>query len=219
MKLAVKNIKGEEVDTLTVADSLFDAPMNAALLHQAMVMYQANSRQGTHDTKTRSEVAGGGRKPWRQKHTGRARHGSIRAPQWRHGGVVFGPHPRDHRLQMPRKMRHQALRCALSEKARRDKLVVVDSIELTEAKTKEMIEALKALEVKGSTLLVTNGKDEAAVRSSRNLSRVYTLPVNLLNAEVLLHRETVVMTVDAVKKAEELWAMEAAPSETAEEQV
>lgn len=216
MELSVKSVKGEEVGTVKVAESLFNAPMNEALVHQALVMYQANRRQGTHDTKTRSQVAGGGRKPWRQKYLNRARQGSIRAPQWRHGGVVFGPHPRDYRLRMPRKMRHQALRCALSQKVRGDKLVVVDSIELPTAKTREMVQALKALEVKGSTLLVTNGKDETAVRSARNLPRVYTLPVDLLNAEVLLHRETVVMTVDAVKRAEELWATEGAPSVAAE---
>ena len=208
MELPVKNIKGEEVDRIEVSDSLFNAPMNAALVHQAMVMYRANQRQGTQDTKTRGQVSGGGRKPWRQKYTGRARQGSTRAPQWRHGGVAFGPHPRDYRQRMPAKMRRKALRCVLSEKARGERLIVVDRLEFPEARTKEMVQSLRNLGATGSTLVVSREKDEALIRSARNLQRVYTLPVELLNAGALLQRENILMSVDAVRRAEELWADE-----------
>jgi large subunit ribosomal protein L4 len=217
MKLPVKNIKGEEVDTIQVSESLFNAPMNAALVHQVMVAYKANQRQGTHSTKTRSQVSGGGHKPWRQKHTGRARHGSTRSPQWRHGGVVFGPHPRDHRLGIPKRMRRQALRCVLSDKVRGEKLILVDQMDLSEAKTKGMSQVLTNLAASNSTLVVTSGKDEDVVRTARNLQKVFTLPVDLLSAGALLHRENLLMTVDAVRRAEELWGNEGA-SDNGEEQ-
>lgn len=217
MELPVKNIKGEEVDTIQVSESLFDAPMNAALVHQVMVAYQANQRQGTHSTKTRSQVSGGGRKPWRQKHTGRARQGSTRSPQWRHGGVVFGPHPRDHRLGIPKKMRRQALRCVLSDKVRGEKLILVDQMDLSETKTKGMSQVLANLNASNSTLVVTSRKNEGVVRSARNLQKVFTLPVDLLSAGALLHRENLLMTVDAVRRAEELWGNGGA-SDNGEEQ-
>jgi large subunit ribosomal protein L4 len=217
MKLPVKNIKGEEVDTIQVSESLFNAPMNAALVHQVMVAYKANQRQGTHSTKTRSQVSGGGHKPWRQKHTGRARHGSTRSPQWRHGGVVFGPHPRDHRLGIPKRMRRQALRCVLSDKVRGEKLILVDQMDLSEAKTKGMSQVLTNLAASNSTLVVTSGKDEDVVRTARNLQKVFTLPVDLLSAGALLHRENLLMTVDAVRRAEELWGNGGA-SDNGEEQ-
>jgi large subunit ribosomal protein L4 len=217
MKLPVKNIKGEEVDTIQVSESLFNAPMNAALVHQVMVAYKANQRQGTHSTKTRSQVSGGGHKPWRQKHTGRARHGSTRSPQWRHGGVVFGPHPRDHRLGIPKRMRRQALRCVLSDKVRGEKLILVDQMDLSEAKTKGMSQVLTNLAASNSTLVVTSGKDEDVVRTARNLQKVFTLPVDLLSAGALLHRENLLMNVDAVRRAEELWGNGGA-SDNGEEQ-
>lgn len=205
MELPVKNIKGEQVDTVQVSDSLFGVAANAPVVHQAMVMYLANMRQGTHDTKTRSEVSGGGRKPWRQKYTGRARQGSTRSPQWRHGGIVFGPHPRSYRQAMPKKMRHLALRSVLSDKARRQKLVLVDSLDMAQAKTRDLAVALDNLGIAGSALLVTQGKNEGLVRSARNLPQVYTLPVDLLNAGILLKKESLVMTLDAVRRAEDLW--------------
>lgn len=217
MELTVKNIKGEEVDTIQVSESLFNAPMNAALVHQVMVAYRANQRQGTHSTKTRSQVSGGGAKPWRQKHTGRARQGSTRSPQWRHGGVVFGPHPRDYRLGIPKKMRRQALRCVLSDKVRGEKLILVDQMDLSEAKTKGMSQALANLNASNSTLVVTSGKNEGVVRTARNLQKVFTLPVDLLSAGVLLHRENLLITVDAVRRAEELWGNVGA-SDNGEEQ-
>ena len=127
MDIPVRNRDGDTVDTIQLNDAVFNVPMNPSLVHQALVIYQMNKRQGTHSTKTRAEVSGGGRKPWIQKHTGRARQGSIRSPQWRHGGVVFGPKPRDYRKALPRRMRRQALKCVLSDKARQDRLICLES--------------------------------------------------------------------------------------------
>ena len=201
----MKNSEGRVVDTVELDERLFNVPMNTALVHQAMVMYQANRRQGTHSTKTRAQVSGGGRKPWPQKHTGRARQGSTRSPQWRHGGVTFGPHPRSHRLDMPRKMRQGALRCVLSDKLRNGKLELVDDITV-EFSSKSMANLLSNLEVGQSTLIVTESPAKPMIRSARNLPKVWTMPVEQLTAEQLLKRDTLVMTVDAVRKAEELWA-------------
>lgn len=208
MELSVKNQQGRTVDTITVNDAVFAVPMNESLVHQALVMYQANLRQGTHDTKTRAEVSGGGRKPWAQKHTGRARQGSIRAPQWRHGGVAFGPHPRDYRLDMPKRMRRLAMKCMLSEKARQGQLVCVDALEPAEGKTRAMAAILSSLGVAGPILVVTGAPDQQVVRAAHNLERVWTTPVNLLNAHDLLKYATVVMTVDAARRAEEMWSVE-----------
>ena len=129
MEYPVKNQQGTTVRTIELDEAVFGVPMNPTLVHQALVIYQGNKRQGTSDTKTRAQVSGGGRKPWIQKHTGRARHGSIRSPQWRHGGVVFGPHPRDFRRALPRRMRRQALKCALSERVRLGNLICLDSLD------------------------------------------------------------------------------------------
>ena len=134
--------------------------MNRSLVHQAMVIYQSNRRQGTHDTKTRAEVSGGGRKPWIQKHTGRARQGSTRSPHWRHGGVAFGPHPRSYRKALPKRMRRAALRCVLSEKARSDRMVCLDSMDAIDGKTRSMAGLLDRLNVSGSALIVTLGTDQ-----------------------------------------------------------
>lgn len=198
------------VDTVEVSDALFGVSMNQSLVHQALVMYQLNKRQGTHSTKTRSEVSGGGRKPWPQKYTGRARQGSIRSPQWRHGGVVFGPHPRSHRLAMPKRMRHLALKCVLSEKVRGDKLTLVDvdNLSMEAPSTKAMMRVLEDLGVATSTLIITSESQENVVRSAHNLKKVWTLPVSLINAEQLLKRDHIIMTLDAARKAEKLWAEE-----------
>ena len=126
MQVVVKNQTGDTLESIELNDAVFNVPMNTSLVHQAMVIYQGNKRQGTHDTKTRAQVSGGGRKPWIQKHTGRARQGSTRSPQWRHGGVVFGPHPRSYRAALPKRMKRQALRCVLSDKARHERLVCLD---------------------------------------------------------------------------------------------
>lgn len=206
MQVVVKNQAGVQVENIDLNDAVFDVPMNPTLVHQAMVIYQSNRRQGTHDTKTRAEVSGGGRKPWIQKHTGRARQGSTRAPQWRHGGVVFGPHPRSYRKSLPKRMKRQALRCVLSDKARSSRLVCLDSLDGIDGKTRSMAGLLDRLNISGSALLVTHGTDQNVVRAAGNLKKVYTLPVNQLNAEALLARDTVVLTVEAARWAEEALA-------------
>ena len=208
MDLPLRNTRGEVTGTVEVSDVLFDQPMNEALVHQAVVMYQSNKRSGTHSTKTRAEVSGGGRKPWPQKHTGRARQGSTRSPQWRHGGVAFGPKPRSYRKDMPRRMRHQALRCVLSEKARTGKLVLVEGLNVSEARTKEMIGLLQSLGATRSTLIVTREPDMNVVRSAHNIDKVWTLPVRLLNAYELLKRDGIIMSVEAVEEAQALWQSE-----------
>ena len=208
MEVAVRNQSGETVDNIDLDDMVFNVPMNRTLVHQAMVIYQSNRRQGTHDTKTRAEVSGGGRKPWIQKHTGRARQGSTRSPQWRHGGVVFGPHPRSYRKALPRRMKRLALRCVLSDKARSQQLVCLDSMDRVDGKTRSMTGLLERLNVSGSALVVTVGANPEVVKAAGNLKKVYTIPVNLLNAETLLSRETVIMTVDAARWAEDNLASE-----------
>ena len=203
MEVSVLGHLGEPVETINLDDAVFNAPMNNSLVHQAMVTYQLNKRHGTHDTKTRAQVSGGGRKPWIQKHTGRARQGSIRAPQWRHGGVVFGPHPRSYRQALPRRMRRAALRCVLSQKARDGRLVCLNSLDTIDGKTKSMVELLANLGVSGSALLVTQGSNRGVVNAAHNLKKVWTLPVNQLNAQELLARETLIITREAVLWAEE----------------
>ncbi|MDA0733366.1 MAG: 50S ribosomal protein L4 [Chloroflexi bacterium] len=205
MEVPVKNQNGETIDTIQLNDEVFNAPMNQSLVHQVVVIYQGNKRQGTHSTKTRAEVSGGGRKPWIQKHTGRARQGSTRSPQWRHGGVVFGPHPRDYRKLLPKQLRRQAVRCVLSEKARRGNLICVDSMDTLDGKTRSMVSLLKNLGISSSALVVTNGPDANLVLAAHNIKGIWTMPINLLNANDLLRRETLIMTVDAVRQAEEIW--------------
>ena len=208
MKLDVRNMSGAVVDSVEVLDDVFDAPMNSALVHQVMVGQLANKRQGTAKVKTRSEVAGGGAKPRPQKYTGRARQGSIRSPQWRGGGVVFGPTPRSYRQRTPKRMKRQAIKIVLSDKARGQQLIVLDSLEIAEAKTKRMAQVLSALEVNSSVLLVGETITDDVVRAVRNIPKARTLPVSLLNAVDLLNANKVVMTVDAVRKAEEIWGGE-----------
>lgn len=208
MQIAVKNQSGDRVESIELNDAVFNVPMNPTLVHQAMVIYQGNKRQGTHDTKTRAEVSGGGRKPWIQKHTGRARQGSTRSPQWRHGGVVFGPHPRSYRAALPKRMKRHALRCVLSDKARRDRLVCLDSTNTIDGKTKSMAQLLENLSVTGSALVVTRSSDRDVVLAAHNLKKIWTIPVNQLNAQELLARDIVIMTVEAVRWAEETLAAE-----------
>ena len=208
MQVAVRNQSGDTIETIELNDAVFNVPMNRSLVHQAMVIYQSNRRQGTHDTKTRAEVSGGGRKPWIQKHTGRARQGSTRAPQWRHGGVAFGPHPRSYRKALPRRMRRHALRCVLSDKARSERLVCLNSMDSIDGKTRSMTGLLERLNVTGSALVVTVEGDQDVVRAAGNLKKVYTLPVNQLNAEALLSRDMLILTVEAARWAEETLAAE-----------
>ena len=202
MQVSVMNQNGAALDRIELNDAVFNVPMNPSLVHQAMVIYQGNKRQGTHDTKTRAQVSGGGRKPWIQKHTGRARQGSTRAPQWRHGGVVFGPHPRSYRAALPKRMKRQALRCVLSDKVRQDRLFCLDSTSTIDGKTKSMTQLLENLAVGGSALMVTLGTDRDVVLAASNLKKIWTLPVNQLNAQELLARDTVIMTVEAARWVE-----------------
>ena len=206
MEYPVINQQGAAVRTIELDDAVYGVPMNPTLLHQALVIYQGNKRQGTSDTKTRAQVSGGGRKPWIQKHTGRARQGSIRSPQWRHGGVVFGPHPRDYRKDLPRRMRRQALKCALSERVRQGNLVCLDSLDTLDGRTRSMTNLLGNLGISGSAIIITVDSEEVVFRAGHNLPKIWTTPVNLLNANDLLSRQTVVMTVDAARKVEEMWA-------------
>ncbi|CAI8013108.1 50S ribosomal protein L4 [Geodia barretti] len=208
MELPVIDRNGQTVSHVEVDDAVFDVPMNHPLVHQVVVIYQANKRQGTHDTKTRGQVSGGGRKPWIQKHTGRARQGSIRSPQWRHGGVVFGPHPRDYRMDLPKRMRRLALKCALSEKIRTNSLICIENLDGLDGKTKSMVNLIESLGLSGRALVVTESSNPNVVQAGRNLKTVWTLPVNQLNAHELLRRGTVLITVDALKKGEALWSLE-----------
>lgn len=204
MELPVLNTGGNAVDTIEVDEAVFDVPMNQTLVHQAMVIYQLNQRQGTHSTRTRAEVSGGGRKPWIQKHTGRARQGSIRSPQWRHGGIAFGPKPRDYRKALPRAMRRKALQCVLSEKIRGGRLICVDSLDSLDGKTKSMKQVLENLNISGSVLVVTEEAQQSVARAGGNLKQVWTLPSDLVNANDVLKRQTILITVGAIRRIAEL---------------
>ena len=201
MQVSVKNQSGDALDSIELNDGVFNVPMNQSLVHQAMVIYQGNKRHGTHDTKPRAQVSGGGRKPRIQKHTGRARQGSTRSPQWRHGGVVFGPHPRSYRAALPKRMKRQALRCVLSDKARQERLLCLDSTSTIDGRTKSMAQLLENLSVAGSALVVTKGTDTQVVLAASNLKKIWTLPVEHLNALELLSRDIVIMTVEAARWA------------------
>ena len=203
-QVPVHNVKGEVVDHIELNDDVFGVAQNDAVLHQALVMQLANSRQGTASTKTRAQVAGGGRKPFRQKGTGRARRGSETSPLLRGGGVTFGPHPRSYRQAMPKKMRRLALRCALSAKVFSGEMIVVDDLALSEPKTREMASILAALGVGPSALIVTAKPDLNVYKSARNLERTKTLPANMLNVGDLLSHHTLVLTLAAVQHVEEM---------------
>ena len=204
MELPVINRSGDAIDTIIVDDGVFSVPMNQTLVHQAMVIYQLNQRQGTHSTRTRAEVSGGGRKPWIQKHTGRARQGSIRSPQWRHGGIAFGPKPRDYRKALPRAMRRNALKCVISEKIRQGRLMCIDSLADLDGRTKSMNQLLQSLSLTGSVLIVTRDADQNVVQAGSNLKQVWTLPSDLVNANDVLKRQTFLITVDAIRRIEEI---------------
>ena len=204
-KVDVYDVNGQVVGEADLLDDVFGAPVNHALMHQAVRVYLANRRAGTASTKTRGEVRGGGRKPWRQKGLGRARHGSIRSPLWRGGGVVFGPKPRDWRLRMPKKARRQALRSALSAKLRDGELLVVDRLELPEYKTKVVAQVLERLQAGQKPLLVTAEPDPELRRAARNLPGVRTVVASCLNTYEVLDCTRIVITQDAVKKVEEVF--------------
>ena len=202
----VYNMEGEQVGELSLRDDIFGLTANPGLLHQAVLMHLARRRVGTHSTKTRGEVSGGGRKPWRQKGTGRARHGSIRSPLWRHGGVVFGPKPREYGWSMPRKQRRLALKQALSSKVRDGELVVVERLALAEPKTRAMRGVLQRLRAERKPLIILGEKDENVILAARNLPGVKLLPPDALSVYSVLDSGKVVLTRDAVRRLEEALA-------------
>jgi len=202
MQVPVYNIQGEQVSEVELRDDIFAAPINEAIMHQALLRQLANARQGTHKAKTRGEVRGGGRKPWRQKGTGRARQGTIRAPHWRGGGVVFGPTPRSYEQKMPRKMRRQALRSALSAKASEAQLRVLDALQMDAPRTKEMISILQGLGMDSSVLILLPQSDEVILRSVRNLPKVRTLVAQYLNVRDLLKYDYILMPLASLEVIE-----------------
>jgi large subunit ribosomal protein L4 len=205
-KTTILNATGGDAGSVDLAESLFGAPVNEALIHQAVVRQQAGRRIGSSDTLTRAEVRGGGRKPWRQKGTGRARAGTRNAPQWAGGGVVFGPHPRSYEQRMPAKMRRSALRGALSAKQADGALRVVTGFELDEIKTRSMLERLEAWKAEGKVLLVLPARDQTVERSARNLREVRVIMADSLNVVDLLEADTVVFTREALDRAQEVYA-------------
>ncbi len=205
MLLPLKSITGEQVGEVELSDAVFASPINTVLMHQALIRQLSNARLGTHSTKTRGEVAGGGRKPFRQKGTGRARQGSIRAPQWVGGGTVFGPRPRKYIKHLPKKMNAAALRSALSAKAAADQIVVVDAFSFEAPKTKTMVQALRALGVTNdSILMVIQEKSPAVIRSASNLPNVKTILSGYINIRDLLGYDKVLLSKDALEHIE-LW--------------
>ena len=203
--VTVYNMEGNEVGTMELNDAVFGVEVNEHLVHLAVVRQLANNRQGTQKAKTRSEVSGGGRKPWRQKGTGHARQGSIRAPQWTGGGVVFAPVPRDYEVKMNKKERRAALKSALTSKVQDNKFVVVDSLAIAEAKTKEMQKVLTNLKA-DKALVITAADDQNVAISARNIADVQTATVNTMNVYDVMKHNTVVVTKDAVASIEEVYA-------------
>ncbi len=205
MQVPVYSLTGDVVEHIEISDEVFGVPFNQTVVHQAVVRQQANARQGTASTKTRSEVSGSTRKLFRQKGTGLARAGSRRSPLRRGGGIIFGPKPRDYRQAMPKKMRQLALRCVLSAKAGDGELVVLEQLKFDEPKTKKMAGILAALGVDSSALIVTAEPEGNVVKSARNLPGIKTMPAALLNVVDILSYKMLLMTVAAVRRAEQLW--------------
>lgn len=206
LKVDVLDMKGKKVKDIELNENVFGVDVNDIVVHTALVNYLANQRQGTQNTKTRSEVRGGGRKPWRQKGTGRARQGSIRAPQWIKGGIALGPKPRSYYYTVNKKERQLAVKSVLSSKVLENTLVVVDSLDMKEIKTKEMVKALNNLKVEGKTLMLLAEKNENVQKSARNIEGVKTTLVNTINVYDLLKYKNLVITLDTVKKLEEVYA-------------
>ena len=205
MQVPVYSLAGDMVEHIDISDEVFGVPFNQAVVHQAIVRQRANARQGTASTKTRSEVSGSTRKLFRQKGTGLARGGSRRSPLRRGGGITFGPKPRSYRQAMPKKMRQLALRCVLSAKAGDGELLVLEQLKLDQPKTKEMAQILAALGVDSSALVATSEVEDNVVKSARKLPGIKTTPASLLNVVDILSYKMLVMTVAAVRKAEQLW--------------
>ena len=205
MQVPVYSLTGEVIKQIEISDEVFAVPFNEAVVHQALVRQQANNRQGTASTITRSEVSGSSRKLFRQKHTGLARAGSRRSPLRRGGGIAFGPKPRSYQQAMPKKMRQLALRCVLSAKVKDGELVVVEQLKLDEPKTKEMVNILAALGVDSSALIAPSEPEDNVVKSARNLTGIKTMPASLLNVVDILSHKVLLMTEAAVRKVEQLW--------------
>ena len=204
--VSVYNMEGKEVGTMELNDAVFGVEVNEHLVHMAVVQQLANNRQGTQKAKTRSEVSGGGRKPWKQKGTGHARQGSTRSPQWTGGGVVFAPSPRDYSFKLNRKEKRAALKSALTDKVQSNKLIVIDELKFDEIKTKSFKNVLDNLKINCKSLVVLNEKDEKVVLSARNIPTVKTALTNTINVYDILHAQTVVLTKEAVKTIEEVYA-------------
>lgn len=204
--LAVVNMEGKKVGTIDLADSIFGIEPNTAVMHQMVVNYLAAQRQGTQSALTRAEVSGGGKKPWRQKGTGRARQGSTRSPQWTHGGVVFAPKPRDYRFSVNKKVRRLALKSAFSSKAMDNEIIVVESITMDDYKTKTIAAMLKAIEADKKTLIVLPAVDSKIIMSANNIPGVKTAQVNTLNVYDIMNADKLVIVKEAVSKIEEVYA-------------
>ena len=205
-KIDVYSVEGKKVKEIELKEEIFGIEPNEAVVHSVLINFLANQRQGTQSTKTRAEVRGGGRKPWRQKGTGRARQGSIRAPQWIKGGIALGPKPRSYKYTVNKKERRLAIKSMLSSKVLEKELVVVDALDLKEIKTKEMVKILNNLKVEGKTLLLLSEKNENVQKSARNIENVKTTLVNTINVYDLLKYKNLVITLDTVKKLEEVYA-------------
>lgn len=206
MKVPMYRQSGEKLQEVEVSDSVFGVEGSDSLVHAAIVRHLANGRQGTADSLTRGEVRGGGRKPWRQKGTGRARAGTIRSPLWRGGGVVFGPHPRDFSLDMPKRARRRALLVAVSAKAREGQVAVLDQLNMTKPSTKELVKAIEAVSGGQNALLVTALPDETVILSARNLPMVRVIEVRNLNVYDVVKHQHLVLTRDALTQLEEVLA-------------
>jgi large subunit ribosomal protein L4 len=203
--VGVFNKEGNKVADMELNESIFGAEVNQYALHQVVVALLANKRQGTQSTKTRSEVRGGGAKPWRQKGTGRARQGSIRAPQWIKGGIVFAPKPRDYRVSVPKSMRKVAMKSALTSKVQENQMIILDTLNFEAPKTKNIVEMLKAFEA-NKALIITAESNEVVYKSARNIQGINIIPANNINVYDLLKYEKVIITKDAVSKIEEVYA-------------
>ena len=204
-KIDVYNVEGKKVSDVELKENVFGIVPNEEIVHSVLLNFLANQRQGTQSTKTRSEVSGGGRKPWRQKGTGRARQGSIRAPQWIGGGIALGPKPSSYKYRVNKKERRLAIKSVLSSKVLENQLTVVDKFAFDEIKTKQMVNALENLKVTGKTLVVLPEKDEKVQKSARNIENVKTTLVNTINVYDLLKYTNLVLTLDTVKKLEEVY--------------
>ena len=205
-KIAVTNMQGANVGEIELSDGIFAVPMNEPVVHQVIVAQLANKRQGTQSALGRTEVSGGGKKPWRQKGTGRARQGSTRAPQWTHGGIVFAPQPRDYSYVLNKKVKRLAMKCALSAKVAGNEMIVLDALQVETPKTREMAKILAAIGATGKTLLVLPGKDETIARVSNNISGLKLAFVNTINVLDIMNCDKFVVVKDAVSKIEEVYA-------------